>query len=155
MKLVQLKPLQNRSDFSPSFFYDLDTELDLYRIASGFHGALICNGCGMPTGNAYTSGHIVPSLLRDWLMLNFFRPAFPTYRDIPTVHLEYLSLLSRLAYNVHINVYIITGHIPRVSNLDMHQGPDNHAIGDLPSLFLTDIRSSKLLYSTNHWLFKY
>ena len=40
-------------------FHDLDTDFDLHRITSGFHGS--CNGCGMPAGNAYPSGHLVPS----------------------------------------------------------------------------------------------
>ena len=43
-------------------FHDLDTELDLHRITGGFSWG-ICNGCGMPTGNAYTSRHLVSSLL--------------------------------------------------------------------------------------------
>ena len=37
-------------------FHYLDTELDLHRIMSGFHGTF-----DMPTGNAYPSGYLVPS----------------------------------------------------------------------------------------------
>ena len=42
-------------------FHDLYTELDLHRIMSGLFPWIICNGCGMPAGNAYPFGHLVPS----------------------------------------------------------------------------------------------
>ena len=59
----------------------------------------ICDGCGMPTGDAYSSGHLVPSLwdyhkfylLRPFLSLNlslFFR----------TLLFEYPSVLSRFCF---------------------------------------------------------
>ena len=41
-------------------FHDLDTELDLHRIMSGFHGAF-ATGVASPAGKAYPSGHLVPS----------------------------------------------------------------------------------------------
>ena len=41
-------------------FHDLDTDFDLRRNHEWFPWS-ICNGCGMPAGNAYPSGHLVPS----------------------------------------------------------------------------------------------
>ena len=43
-------------------FHDLNTELDLHRIISGFHGAF-ATGVASQQGNAYPSGHLVPSPL--------------------------------------------------------------------------------------------
>ena len=40
-------------------FHDLDTELDFHE----WFPSNICNGCGRPAGNAYPSGHLVPSLI--------------------------------------------------------------------------------------------
>ena len=55
-------PLTN-SDFSTDQtfrqFHDLHIKLDQHRITSGFHGAFASGG--MPAGNAYPSGHLVPS----------------------------------------------------------------------------------------------
>ena len=44
----------------PNQFHALDTEFVLHRIMSGFPWN-IWNGCGMPAGNAYPSGHLVLS----------------------------------------------------------------------------------------------
>ena len=56
----------------------------------------ICNGCGMPVGNAYPSGHLVPSPFWDLLMLKLLRP---NSSNLPclysTFHLEYPLVLSR------------------------------------------------------------
>ena len=56
----------------------------------------ICNGCGMPAGNAYPSGHLVPSPFWDLLMLQLLRP---NSANLPclysTFHLEYPLVLSR------------------------------------------------------------
>ena len=56
----------------------------------------ICNGCGMPAGNAYPSGHLVPSPFWDLLMLQLLRP---NTSNLPclysTFHLEYPLVLSR------------------------------------------------------------
>ena len=56
----------------------------------------ICNGCSMPAGNAYPSGHLVPSPFWDLLMLQLLRP---NSSNLPylysTFHLEYPLLLSR------------------------------------------------------------
>ena len=38
----------------------------------------ICNGCGMPAGNAYHSGHLVPSPYWGLHMLRLLKPIFPT-----------------------------------------------------------------------------
>ena len=37
----------------------------------------ICNGCGMPAGNAYPSGHLVPSPFWDLRMLQLMKTSFP------------------------------------------------------------------------------
>ena len=56
----------------------------------------ICNGCGLPAGNAYPSGHLVPSPIWDLLMLRLLRP---NSSNLPclysTFHLEYPLVLSR------------------------------------------------------------
>ena len=56
----------------------------------------ICNGCGMPAGNAYPSGHLVPSPFWDLLMLQLLRP---NSSNLPclysTFHLENPLVLSR------------------------------------------------------------
>ena len=56
----------------------------------------ICNGCGMPAGNANPSGHLVPSPFWDLLMLQLLRP---NSSNLPclysTFHLEYPLVLSR------------------------------------------------------------
>ena len=59
----------------------------------------ICNGCGMPAGNAYPSGHLVPSPFWDLLMLQLLRP---NSSNLPclysTFHLEYPLVLSRFCF---------------------------------------------------------
>ena len=50
----------------------LCTELDLLPNFEWFPGN-ICDGCGMPTGNAYSSRHLVPSLW-DLHMFYLLRP---------------------------------------------------------------------------------
>ena len=57
----------------------------------------ICNGCGMPAGNAYPSGHLVPSpFFGDLLVIQLLRP---DSSNLPcpdsTFHLEYPLILSR------------------------------------------------------------
>ena len=59
----------------------------------------ICNGCGMPAGNAYPSGHLVQSPLWDLLMRQLLRP---NSSNLPclfsTFHLEYPLVLSRFCF---------------------------------------------------------
>ena len=59
----------------------------------------ICNGCGMLAGNAYPSGHLVPSPYWDLLMLQLLRP---NSSNLPclysTFHLEYPLVLSRFCF---------------------------------------------------------
>ena len=56
----------------------------------------ICNWCGMPVGNAYPFGHLVPCLVWDLLMLQLLRPVFPNKAcTFSTYRLEYPSVLSR------------------------------------------------------------
>ena len=61
----------------------------------------ICDGCGMPAGSAYPSGHLVPSPFWDLLMLQLLRP---NSSNLPclysTFHLEYLLVLSRFCLYV-------------------------------------------------------
>ena len=79
-------------------FYDVDTKLGLYWIASGFHG------CSMPAGNAYSSGQLVPSLFRNLLMIQLLRPIFPKLTCLsPTFHFEYPSVLSRFCLANQVN----------------------------------------------------
>ena len=63
----------------------------------------ICNGCGMPAGNAYPSGHLVPSLFWDLLMLQLLRP---NSSNLPclysTFHLEYPLVLSRFCLVIKV-----------------------------------------------------
>ena len=56
-------------------FADFDVNITEYRFPKG-----ICNGCGMRTGDAYSSGHLVPSLW-DLRMFYLLRPIlFRTFR---------------------------------------------------------------------------
>ena len=57
----------------------------------------ICNGCGMPAGNAYPFGHLVPSCpFWDLLFLQLLRPVFPNMSCLfTTYHLEYLTVVSQ------------------------------------------------------------
>ena len=61
----------------------------------------ICNGCGMPAGNAYPSGHLVPSPFWDLLILQLLRP---NSSNLPclysTLHLEYPLVLSRFCFEL-------------------------------------------------------
>ena len=67
-------------------FHDLDTELDLHRwwVVSMEHLQRVC---GMPAGNAYHSGHLVPSLFEGGLhVLWLLRPVSPNLHrlnDLP------------------------------------------------------------------------
>ena len=58
-------------------FYDLDTERDLNRLREVSFPWSIRNGCDMPVGNAYPSGHLVPSPFWDLHMLLLLRPVSP------------------------------------------------------------------------------
>ena len=71
LTLDQLQWLPNRSDF-PSIIHDLDTDLNLHRITSGFHGAF-ASRVAMPAGNAFPSGHLVLSLLFGTCVMLLFR----------------------------------------------------------------------------------
>ena len=59
----------------------------------------ICNGCGMPTGDAYSSGHLVPSLW-DLHMFYLLRPIlFPNLSLLfRTMLFEYPSVHSRFCF---------------------------------------------------------
>ena len=63
----------------------------------------ICNGCGMPAGNAYPSGHLIPSPFWDLLMLQLLRP---NSSNLPCLyssfHLEYPLVLSRFCFSLTI-----------------------------------------------------
>ena len=48
------------ADHTFYLLYDLHTEFDLYRIATGFDGAF-ATGVACQQGNDYPSGHLVPS----------------------------------------------------------------------------------------------
>ena len=76
----------------------LCTELDLLPNLEWFPWN-ICDGCGMPTGDAYSSGHVVPSLW-DLHMFYLLRPIlFPNlslfYRNML---FEYPLVLSRFCF---------------------------------------------------------
>ena len=72
----------------------------------------ICNGCGMPAGNAYPSGHLVPSPYWDLLMLQLLRP---NSSNLPclysTFHLEYPLVLSRFCFAHFWNKSSINLHV--------------------------------------------
>ena len=72
LTLDQLQTLPNRSYFPPIMISSLTfTDFD-------WCPWNICNRCGMPAGNAYPSGHLVPSpFLVDLLMLQLLRSVFP------------------------------------------------------------------------------
>ena len=92
----------------PYYWLDLITEFDFiteYRFPWG-----ICNGCGMPTGDAYSSGHLVPSLW-DLHMFYVLRPIlFRTCRyftglcssNIPRYFLDFAFY--QIAWSLHRRV---------------------------------------------------
>ena len=87
-------------------FHDRETKLDLHRIKSGFNGAF-ANGYGMPAGNAYPCGHLVPPPFGNLLMLQLLRPVLPNLPCLySNFHLEYPSVLSRFC--CALPLYIIT-----------------------------------------------
>ena len=64
----------------------------------------ICNGCGMPAGNAYPSGHLVPSPIvglacAPIVEAKFLELAMSLHS---TFHLEYPLVLSRFCLNADI-----------------------------------------------------
>ena len=52
----------------------------------------ICNGCGMPAGNAYHSGHLVPSRFRGLHVLRLLRPVSRLYIDFDLPKLTFTEL---------------------------------------------------------------
>ena len=56
----------------------------------------VCNGCGMPAGNAYPSGTCFRPAFSDLLMLQLLRPVLPNLPCLfSTFHLEYISVPTR------------------------------------------------------------
>ena len=76
-------------------FYDLNTELDLHRIMSGFYVAFATGvACKLGTLTLLNTWFRPP--LWDLLMLQLLRPDFPNLPCLlSTYHLEYPSALSR------------------------------------------------------------
>ena len=71
------------------------------------------NGSGIPAGNAYPSGHLIPSHFfwggGDLLMLQKLRPVF---KNLPclfsTFHIDYPSVLSRFLFISWIITYLVS-----------------------------------------------
>ena len=95
------------------------TELDFPRIER-FPWS-ICNGCGMPAGSAYPSGHLVPSPFWDLLMLQLLRP---NSSNLPclysTFHLEYPLVLSRFCLLFMLLIYLIVNYLNRKYGVPLH-----------------------------------
>ena len=88
--------LPNQSDFSPiSWPWCRLWPLPNYE----WFPWSICNGCGMPAGKAYPSGHLLRPPFWDLLVLQFLRP---DSLNLPclysTFHLEYPLVLSRFCF---------------------------------------------------------
>ena len=97
----------------------------------------ICNGCGMPTGDAYSSGHLVPSLW-DLHMLYLLRAIlFRTWRyftglcssNIPRYFLDFaLNWLSNVTLNdisvIYLTAHRCTGGLKK--KLDLWSGSQSH-----------------------------
>ena len=82
-------------------FYDFVTDIDLHQIMSTKTVVLwsICNGCDMPAGKTYPSGHLVPSPFWDLLMLQLLRLVFPNLPYLFSIfRLEYPSVLCRFCF---------------------------------------------------------
>ena len=87
--------LQNKSDFPPIAW-------PWYRLWPSpnyeWFPWSICNGCGMPAGNAYPFGHLVPSPVPFWdlIVLQLLRPDSSNLPCLySTFNLEYPLVLSR------------------------------------------------------------
>ena len=94
----------NYTDFSTDQtfhqFYDLHTEHDLYRIASGFHGAFVM-GIACQQGKL-TPGHFVPSYFFFCKCSNCRDKFFLLAMIFQNFHLEYTSVLDFAgSINVH------------------------------------------------------
>ena len=98
-------PLTN-SDFSTDQtfhqFHDLDTELDLHRIMSGFHGAF-ATGVACKHGTLTLPDSWFRPPFWDLLVLQLLRPDSSNLPCLnSTFHLEYPLVLSRFCvYNIH------------------------------------------------------
>ena len=78
--------------------HDLHTELDLHTDYEWFPWS-ICNGCGMPAGNAYPSGYLVPSPMvglacAPIAVTRFLELAMSLLDFSPRIHLGTFSILS-------------------------------------------------------------
>ena len=107
--ILYVWPLTNYSDFSTdqtfNQFHDLDTELDLHRITSGFHGAfatgVVCQQGTFNLPDVWFRPHF-----RDLLMLKLLRQGFPNMPCLfSTFHLEYPRYFLDFAYMYFI-VYV-------------------------------------------------
>ena len=72
----------------------------------------ICDGCGMSSGNASTSGHLIPSLFRTCICSNLWHQFFQTCCDFPNFSLWiYLSTFSILLHTTVVHDPSM-GHVP-------------------------------------------
>ena len=87
-------------------FYDLDTELDLYRILSGFHGAFATGvACQQGTLTLPDTWFRPPS--GDLLVLQLLRPDSSNLPCLySTFHLEYPLVLSRFCFVISLSLLL-------------------------------------------------
>ena len=107
----------------------------------------ICNGCGMPAGNAYPSGHLVPSPFWDLLMLQLLRP---NSSNLPclysTFHLEYPLVLSRFCFDTVFD--------SSIRHIAITNSPFRFAFSHLPRCWqLCDKSTETTLYKISEQVF--
>ena len=117
---------------------DLITKLGLLPNYERFPGN-ICTGCDMPTGDAYSSGHLVPSLW-DLHMFYLLRPIlFPNLSlFFCTMHFKHSSVLSRFCLLFYISIYQQYLNWARVSDEDSS------------TYFFRQSSTSIFLFDSNH-----
>ena len=136
LTLDQLEWFPNRKDFSPiSWPGYRDWSSPNYK----WFPWCICNGCDMPAGNAYTSGHLVPSFY-GFAYAPIAETSFPHfavafYDFLPQASLGTFSiLLLSSVYNFQAILYVRTEFLksPRAYKASIQEG-NNHST-NFPSL---------------------
>ena len=95
-------------------FHDLDTELDLHRITSGFHGAF-ATGVACQQGTLTLPDTWFRPAFWDFLILKLLRPVFSNLSLLfSTFHLEYPSVLYRFSFDLKFNRIHLTKVILKV-----------------------------------------
>ena len=141
------------------------TELDIHRIEKFPWN--ICNGCGMPAGSAYPSGHLIPSPILGLaspyapiVEIRFLELAMSLFDFSSWIPFGTFSILhgsSRLPTELPtVSIYVISWQpnlhdkipkgSPRTAHSVAHMQPKDSEVGSPPPLY---VRMGKLSFSHN------